>query len=89
MNYFSLTSPSIRRDFASALREGLAPDRVALHVPGRIPQLKWSSFAGFVPLVNTRMLLPYVGGSHNGVPPFDLMEDALDFEITWFRCMKT
>ena len=81
MNYFSLTSPSIRRDFASALREGLAPDR-GLYVPERIPQLKWSSFEGCaLPELATRMLLPYVGEAITESRLFDLMEDALDFEI--------
>ena len=81
MNYFSLTSPSIRRDFASALREGLAPDR-GLYVPERIPQLEWSSLVGCaLPELATRMLLPYVGEAITESRFFDLMEDALDFEI--------
>ena len=81
MKYFSITSPSIRRDFAAALREGLAPDR-GLYVPERIPQLEWSSVQGAsLPDLATRMLFPYVEGAITESNLADLMADALDFEI--------
>ena len=81
MKYFSITSPSIRRDFAAALREGLAPDR-GLYVPERIPQLEWSSVQGAsLPDLATRMLFPYVEGAITESNFADLMADALDFEI--------
>ena len=81
MKYFSITSPSIRRDFAAALREGLAPDR-GLYVPEQIPQLEWSSVQGAsLPDLATRMLFPYVEGAITESNLADLMADALDFEI--------
>ncbi|MBO75174.1 MAG: threonine synthase [Flavobacteriales bacterium] len=81
MNYFSLTSRSIQRDFASALREGLAPDR-GLYVPENIPRLDWASLSGStLPELATRMLLPYVEGAILETRLFDLMADALNFEI--------
>ena len=81
MKYFSITSPSIRRDFAAALREGLAPDR-GLYVPERIPQLDWSSVQGAsLPDLATCMLFPYVEGAVTKSNLADLMADALDFEI--------
>ena len=81
MKYFSITSPSIRRDFAAALREGLAPDR-GLYVPERIPQLEWSSVQGAsLPDLATRMLFPHVEGAITESNLADLMADALDFEI--------
>lgn len=81
MKYFSITSPSIRRNFAAALREGLAPDR-GLYVPERIPQLEWSSVQGSsLPDLATRMLFPYVEEAITESGLFDLMADALDFEI--------
>jgi threonine synthase len=81
MKYFSITSPTIRRDFAAALREGLAPDR-GLYVPESIPQLEWSSLQGSsLPDLATRMLFPYVEEAITESNLFDLMADALDFEI--------
>ena len=81
MKYFSITSPSIRREFAAALREGLAPDR-GLYVPERIPQLEWSSVRGAsLSDLATRMLFPYVEGAITESNLADLMADALDFEI--------
>ena len=81
MKYFSITSPSIRRDFAAALREGLAPDR-GLYVPERIPQLEWSSVqSSSLPDLATRMLFPYVEGAITESNLSDLMADALDFKI--------
>ena len=81
MKYFSIASPSIRRNFAAALREGLAPDR-GLYVPERIPQLEWSSVRGSsLTDLATRMLFPYIEGAITESGLFDLMADALDFEI--------
>ncbi len=81
MKYFSITSPSIRRSFAAALREGLAPDR-GLYVPAHIPRVEWSSLSGVaLPELATRMLFPYVDGAITEVELHDLMEDALNFEI--------
>ena len=81
MNYFSITSPSIRRSFAAALREGLAPDR-GLYVPEHIPQLEWANLNGVaLPELATRMLFPYVGNAMDETKLHDLMEEALNFQI--------
>ncbi len=81
MNYHSLNTPAIRRDFAAALREGLAPDR-GLYVPEAIPTIDWASMqSAGLPEVATRLLLPYVGDAINEATLFDLLQDALNFDI--------
>lgn len=81
MNYYSLNTPTIQRDFATALREGLAPDR-GLYVPETIPSIDWESLrSAGLPEVATRMLHPYVGDAVNEAVLFDLLAEALNFEI--------
>lgn len=81
MKFYSLTTPTIQRDFATALREGLAPDR-GLYVPERIPQLSWAELrSATLPELATRMLHPFAADAIDESSMFDLLEDALDFKI--------
>lgn len=81
MMYHSLTNNSIRRSFAEALREGLAPDR-GLYVPESVPALNWSEMKGMsLPEMGAKFLEPLVGNDLKFSDLERLIDDALDFDI--------
>lgn len=81
MKYHSLSTQTIQRGFAEALREGLAPDR-GLYVPEFIPLLNWNEFQGEgLGALAARIMHPYVGDSIPETALAECMAEALNFEI--------
>ena len=81
MIYHSLITPSIHREFAGALREGLAPDR-GLYVPESIPSLDWSELQGVeLGTLAARILQPFVGDAIHESALAECMAEALNFEV--------
>lgn len=84
MLYRSLTDPSIERDFALAVVEGLAPDK-GLYYPERIPQLPetfWLSDDDLQPWqLGAAMMAPLADPILTEAELTDLLKDVLNFPL--------
>lgn len=83
MKYYSLTSPGIKRSFAQAVREGLAPD-CGLYFPQSIPQLGglWSTSRGMqLHEYGAAILGPLIGDEMAESHLLTILDDALSFQI--------
>jgi len=84
MLYRSLTNPSIERDFAQAVVEGLAPDK-GLYYPERIPQLPeafWLSNDDLQPWhLGAAMMAPLAAPILTEAELTDLLKDVLNFPL--------
>ena len=84
MLYRSLTDPSIERDFAQAVVEGLAPDK-GLYYPDGIPQLPeefWLSDDDLQPWhLGAAMMAPLAAPILTEAELMDLLKDVLNFPL--------
>jgi threonine synthase len=84
MLYRSLTDPSIQRDFAQAVVEGLAPDK-GLYYPERIPQLPedfWLSDDDLQPWhLGAAMMAPLAAPILTEDELTNLLKDVLNFSL--------
>ncbi|MDB9941857.1 threonine synthase, partial [Flavobacteriaceae bacterium] len=84
MQYYSLTNPLEKTNFATAVVNGIAPDR-GLYFPESIPKLPAEFFASMehmtVHEMATQAMLPYVEGDIPSAVLERIIQNTLDFDF--------
>jgi threonine synthase len=84
MQYYSLTNPLDKTNFATAVVNGIAPDR-GLYFPESIPKLPAEFFASMehmtVHEMATQAMLPYVEGDIPSAVLERIIQNTLDFDF--------
>ena len=84
MNYYSTNKNSPLVDFKEAAIKGQAPDK-GLYFPGRIPQVESTLIDNIENISNEeiafRVIKPYVGGSIDDGPLFQIVSETVNFPI--------